>query len=118
MARARTPVAIRRFRAVLLCALPARSRVGVGEGAALADIVETRGAVGVLSGEAALLAVAAVLLVVAAILAATADALLGGAGLGLRYATAIGPIRLDLAVPVGGSTGDGLQIYLGLGQAF
>lgn len=41
-----------------------------------------------------------------------------GAGLGLRYATAIGPIRLDLAVPVSGSTGEGLQIYLGLGQAF
>jgi translocation and assembly module TamA len=41
-----------------------------------------------------------------------------GAGLGVRYATGVGPIRLDLAVPVGGSTGDGLQIYLGLGQAF
>jgi len=41
-----------------------------------------------------------------------------GAGLGLRYATSIGPIRLDLAVPVSGDTGDGLQIYLGLGQAF
>ena len=41
-----------------------------------------------------------------------------GAGLGVRYATAVGPIRLDLAVPVGGNTGDGLQIYVGLGQAF
>lgn len=41
-----------------------------------------------------------------------------GAGLGLRYATGVGPVRLDLAVPVGGSTGDGLQIYVGLGQAF
>jgi translocation and assembly module TamA len=41
-----------------------------------------------------------------------------GAGLGLRYATGIGPIRLDLAVPVSGSTGDGVQIYVGLGQAF
>lgn len=41
-----------------------------------------------------------------------------GAGLGLRYDTAVGPIRLDLAVPVGGDTGDGLQIYVGLGQAF
>lgn len=41
-----------------------------------------------------------------------------GAGLGLRYATGVGPIRLDLAVPVHGSTGDGLQIYIGLGQAF
>lgn len=41
-----------------------------------------------------------------------------GAGLGIRYATAVGPIRLDLALPVGGSTGDGLQVYVGLGQAF
>lgn len=41
-----------------------------------------------------------------------------GAGLGLRYDTAIGPIRLDLAMPVGGDTSGGLQIYLGIGQAF
>ena len=41
-----------------------------------------------------------------------------GAGLGLRYDTAIGPIRLDLAMPVAGTTGEGLQIYLGIGQAF
>lgn len=41
-----------------------------------------------------------------------------GAGLGVRYATPVGPIRLDLAVPVGGKTGAGLQVYLGLGQAF
>ena len=41
-----------------------------------------------------------------------------GAGLGLRYATAVGPIRLDLAMPVGGDTGNGLQLYVGLGQAF
>lgn len=41
-----------------------------------------------------------------------------GAGLGVRYATGVGPIRLDLAVPVGGGTGDGLQVYVGLGQAF
>lgn len=41
-----------------------------------------------------------------------------GAGVGVRYATPVGPIRLDLAVPVGGNTGDGLQIYVGLGQAF
>lgn len=41
-----------------------------------------------------------------------------GAGLGLRYDTGIGPIRLDLAVPVAGDTGDGLQIYLGIGQSF
>lgn len=41
-----------------------------------------------------------------------------GAGLGLRYDTGIGPLRLDLAEPVGGHTGHGLQIYLGIGQAF
>ncbi|NBZ86858.1 autotransporter assembly complex protein TamA [Stagnihabitans tardus] len=41
-----------------------------------------------------------------------------GAGMGLRYETGLGPVRLDLAVPVGGDTGDGLQIYVGLGQAF
>lgn len=41
-----------------------------------------------------------------------------GAGLGLRYKTPIGPIRLDVAAPVGGSTGDGPQLYLGIGQAF
>ncbi len=41
-----------------------------------------------------------------------------GAGLGLRYATAVGPVRLDLAVPVRGGTGRGVQIYVGLGQAF
>lgn len=41
-----------------------------------------------------------------------------GAGLGLRYDTGIGPIRLDIAAPVGGSTGDGVQVYIGLGQAF
>ncbi|MFM7656352.1 MAG: autotransporter assembly complex protein TamA [Paracoccaceae bacterium] len=41
-----------------------------------------------------------------------------GAGLGIRYATGVGPLRLDVAGPVGGTTGDGVQIYLGLGQAF
>lgn len=41
-----------------------------------------------------------------------------GAGLGLRYDTAIGPIRLDLAAPVRGRTGSGVQVYVGLGQAF
>lgn len=41
-----------------------------------------------------------------------------GAGLGIRYATAVGPIRVDLAGPVGGETGDGMQIYVGIGQAF
>jgi translocation and assembly module TamA len=41
-----------------------------------------------------------------------------GAGLGLRYDTGLGPIRLDVAAPVSGSTGDGVQFYIGLGQAF
>lgn len=41
-----------------------------------------------------------------------------GAGIGLRYETGLGPIRLDIATPVSGHTGDGVQIYIGLGQAF
>ena len=41
-----------------------------------------------------------------------------GAGLGLRYETGFGPIRFDVAAPVGGDTGDGMQFYIGLGQAF
>jgi len=41
-----------------------------------------------------------------------------GAGLGLRYFTPIGPIRLDVALPVAGDTGAGMQLYLGIGQAF
>lgn len=41
-----------------------------------------------------------------------------GAGLGLRYLTTIGPIRLDVAAPISGTTGNGLQLYVGLGQAF
>ena len=41
-----------------------------------------------------------------------------GAGVGLRYLTTIGPVRLDVAAPVSGDTGNGLQFYVGLGQAF
>ncbi|WP_424985286.1 autotransporter assembly complex protein TamA [Microbulbifer sp. S227A] len=42
-----------------------------------------------------------------------------GAGLGVRYDLGgLGPLRLDLALPVEGSTDDGLQFYLGIGQAF
>lgn len=42
-----------------------------------------------------------------------------GAGIGLRYDTAFGPIRVDLATPVGnGETGDALFLYIGIGQAF
>lgn len=42
-----------------------------------------------------------------------------GAGLGLRYDIAgIGPLRVDFAYPVDGGTEDGLQFYIGIGQAF
>lgn len=49
---------------------------------------------------------------------ATRDNWHAGAGIGLRYLTAIGPVRLDLAGPIGGSTGKGAQLYIGIGQAF
>ena len=43
-----------------------------------------------------------------------------GVGAGVRYKTPIGPLRFDLAVPLGGGYDDdsGLQVYIGLGQAF
>ncbi len=42
-----------------------------------------------------------------------------GAGLGLRYNTGIGPIRLDLATPVSGEAdASDFYIYVGIGQAF
>ncbi|MFN3525597.1 MAG: autotransporter assembly complex protein TamA [Paracoccus sp. (in: a-proteobacteria)] len=41
-----------------------------------------------------------------------------GAGIGIRYDTPVGPLRFDVAGPVGGDTGSGIQLYLGLGQAF
>jgi translocation and assembly module TamA len=41
-----------------------------------------------------------------------------GAGLGLRYDTGFGPIRLDVAAPVSGNTGKGVQVYVGIGQSF
>jgi len=41
-----------------------------------------------------------------------------GAGIGVRYATPVGPIRLDIAAPAGGRKGSGTQFYLGIGQAF
>lgn len=41
-----------------------------------------------------------------------------GAGIGLRYDTLVGPVRLDIAAPVSGTTGDGIQIYVGIGQSF
>lgn len=42
-----------------------------------------------------------------------------GAGIGLRYATPFGPIRLDFAVPLNPyDDGDSFGIYAGIGQAF
>lgn len=42
-----------------------------------------------------------------------------GAGLGLRYDTGIGPIRLDVGVPVDGTPGGSdFHLYVGIGQAF
>jgi len=42
-----------------------------------------------------------------------------GAGVGARYYTAIGPIRVDIAVPLSRQKkGDILEAYIGIGQAF
>ena len=42
-----------------------------------------------------------------------------GVGLGLRYYTPIGPIRVDVAVPTKKRSGDDdFELYIGLGQAF
>ena len=42
-----------------------------------------------------------------------------GAGIGVRYDTGIGPIRLDLGTQASGdNAGTGLQVYIGIGQAF
>jgi len=42
-----------------------------------------------------------------------------GAGFGLRYDTAVGPIRLDIAVPTSGPEAeDNVQVYIGIGQSF
>jgi translocation and assembly module TamA len=42
-----------------------------------------------------------------------------GAGVGFRYYTPIGPIRLDVAVPLNRLPGgDSLALYIGIGQAF
>ena len=42
-----------------------------------------------------------------------------GAGVGARYYTPIGPIRLDVAVPLNRIRGDdAFELYLGIGQAF
>ena len=42
-----------------------------------------------------------------------------GAGVGARYYTPIGPIRVDVAVPLNKLPGgDSLELYIGIGQAF
>ena len=42
-----------------------------------------------------------------------------GVGLGLRYYTGFGPLRLDLATPLRKRSGDSpIQVYISLGQAF
>ncbi|MEM7489086.1 MAG: BamA/TamA family outer membrane protein, partial [Pseudomonadota bacterium] len=42
-----------------------------------------------------------------------------GAGLGLRYDTGIGPLRVDVGVPVSQpGSASGFEIYIGIGQAF
>ena len=42
-----------------------------------------------------------------------------GTGAGLRYFSPIGPIRLDVGVPVNGrDSDDDFQIYVSIGQAF
>ncbi len=42
-----------------------------------------------------------------------------GAGIGARYYTSIGPIRLDFAVPLNKLPGgDSFEVYIGIGQAF
>lgn len=47
------------------------------------------------------------------------DATYVGAGIGLRYFTALGPLRLDVAVPLTEKDGrDDFGVYVGLGQAF
>jgi translocation and assembly module TamA len=45
--------------------------------------------------------------------------LLYGVGLGLRYYTAFGQLRLDLATPLHKRSADSpIQLYISLGQAF
>ena len=41
-----------------------------------------------------------------------------GVGLGLRYRTALGPIRADIGLPVGGNPRNDFGIFIGIGQAF
>lgn len=49
-----------------------------------------------------------------------ADTIRWGAGLGLRYYTAIGPVRVDVATPLNprNDVDDPVQFYISLGQSF
>jgi len=47
------------------------------------------------------------------------QALKWGSGVGIRYKTGLGPLRLDVARPLDGKKGDpNLGLYIGIGQAF
>lgn len=42
-----------------------------------------------------------------------------GAGIGVRYNTGIGPIRLDIGTPANGdNAGERVEVYIGIGQSF
>lgn len=41
-----------------------------------------------------------------------------GIGLGARYFTGVGPIRVDIATPLGDDAGSDVEFYIGIGQAF
>jgi len=41
-----------------------------------------------------------------------------GAGIGLRYLTPVGPLRLDVATPLTRHSGDAVAVYISIGQAF
>ena len=38
-----------------------------------------------------------------------------GAGVGIRWESPLGPVKLDIARPVGDSQESGIQFYIGLG---
>lgn len=48
------------------------------------------------------------------------DTVYVGTGVGLRYYTAIGPIRLDVGVPMNGKDigAEGYAVYVSIGQSF
>ena len=41
-----------------------------------------------------------------------------GGGIGLRYDTGLGPVRVDVATPLGSDAGENVELYVGIGQAF